>query len=270
VKVLETGRVVRIHEIRPGIWSMWVKAPDICSRAVPGQFLHVRVQPDSFTPLLRRPLSIGRVHADQLELVWRVVGEGTRQLALIDVGQDVDLLGPLGHGFSIDPTVKHAILVGGGLGFPPMVYLFESLLAAGVDSTLMLGVRDRDAIPLADDDPILEKAYIVTEIEQQGFRQGLVTLPTSEVLAQHRENGELGSVALYSCGPWGLVGALQRTVPRHELKLTEVSLEQQMGCGVGVCQGCAVVAEGGPTPYRLVCSDGPVFDLFAVEVPGAK
>lgn len=270
MKVLETGHATRVREIRPGIWSMWVKAPEVCSRAVPGQFLHVRIQQGSFSPLLRRPLSIGRVHGDELELVWRVVGEGTRLLTGTSVGDAVDLLGPLGHGFTIDSSTEQAILVGGGLGMPPMVYLYEHLESLGIHATLMLGVRGKDDIPLAPEDPILAKTTVVAELDGQGFRQGLVTVPATEALEQLRSNGGLANAAVYSCGPWGLVGALQKATPRHELKLTEVSLEQQMGCGVGVCQGCAVVADGGPTPYRLVCTDGPVFDLFSVEVPGGK
>ncbi|MCB2198193.1 dihydroorotate dehydrogenase electron transfer subunit [bacterium] len=268
MKVLETGRITRIQEIRPGIFSLWASAPEICSLAVPGQFVHVRIK-DQFLPLLRRPLSIGRVEENQLELVWRVVGEGTRLLGQLGAGDDIDLLGPLGHGFTIPDDAEQFLLIGGGLGMPPMVYLYNHLTMRGRKATLFLGVRGRDDIPLSDDDPILSQARIVAE-NGEGFRKGLVTEPVNELLDELATKSTLTNTALYSCGPWGLIGALQRTIPQQSLLLTEVSLEQQMGCGIGVCQGCAVEAEGGPTPYRLVCSDGPVFDLFSVEVPGAK
>ena len=267
MKVLEVGRITRKQEIRPGIISVWTHAPRICSLAQPGQFLHVRIE-DGFLPLLRRPLSIGRVEGEELELVWRVVGEGTRRLGQLGVGDSIDLLGPLGRGFTIPENAEEFLLVGGGLGMPPMVYLYTHLKRIGKKATIFLGVRGLGDIPLADDDPILTEINVVAE-KGEGFRKGLVTEPLLEKLNELNAAGKMGSTALYSCGPWGLVGALQRQVPRDRLTLAEVSLEQQMGCGVGVCQGCAVVVEGGPTPYQLVCHDGPVFDLFRVEVPNA-
>lgn len=265
VKVLEKAVVLSNREIRPGIMSMWLSAPEIASHCQPGQFVHVRIL-DSFQPLLRRPISIGRVESETLELVWRIVGTGTDILAQRNEGEEVDLLGPLGRPFNVEGHIEEALLVGGGLGAPPIVYLHKELLKRGVKSTMLIGVQSVDALPLADDDPDLES---ITVVEEAGstFRAGLVTEPLMEELARLKQSGSLSNTAVYSCGPWGLVGALQKVVPNDGLLRSEVSLEQQMGCGVGVCQGCAVVAEGGPTKYRLVCHDGPVFDLFGVEVP---
>jgi len=268
VKVLEKGRVTSLREIRPAIFSLWAHAPEICASAKPGQFIHVRVS-DQYLPLLRRPLSIGRVVGEEVELVWRVVGEGTRLLAELQVGDSIDLLGPLGRPFTIPAMDTHSILVGGGLGMPPMVYLHQHLQASGRTATLYLGVRSRDDIPLADDDPLLQQVIVVAE-DGVGYRKGLVTEPVLEEIRQIESRDSLKRTAVYSCGPWGLVAALQKLLPQGELLLSEVSLEQQMGCGMGVCQGCAVSAEGGPTPYQLVCSDGPVFDLFSVEAPNGK
>lgn len=268
MKQLEAGTVTRIEEIRPGIWSMWLRAPGICREARPGQFVHVRIR-EGYLPLLRRPLSIGRVHGEGLELVWRVVGDGTRLLTRVESGDAVDLLGPLGRPFEIRRNTSRAVLVGGGLGMPPMVYLHEELEKAGVPHTLHLGVKDRNAIPLADDDPVLAITRVTAE-EDPAYRRGLVTEPVEEELEQRREQGDLDRTAVYVCGPWGLVGAMQKSVPEKGILMAQVSLEQQMGCAVGVCQGCAVIADGGPTPYRLVCSDGPVFDLFGVEVPHGR
>jgi len=266
VKQLEFGSVDRITEIRPDIWSMWIHAPQIASQSRPGQFLHIRVA-DSFKPLLRRPISIGRIAGDMIELVWRVVGEGTRILAEVKPGEHVDLLGPLGNGFTLPEKDEHAVLVGGGLGGPPLVYLHETLLTCGIASTCYLGAKTEQDLPLAGDDPILEKVDVYTESESS-FNRGLVTEPLTAFLNTLDEKS-LSKTVIYSCGPWGLVGALQRVLPKDRLSRMEVSLEQQMGCGIGVCQGCAVTVSGGPTPYQLVCSDGPVFELFSVEVPGA-
>ncbi len=266
MKFLEDAVVVSNREIRPGIWSIWLRSPRICAATQPGQFVHVKVDA-TLTPLLRRPLSIGRVHGDQLELVWRVVGSGTDMLTHMQAGASLNLLGPLGQPFSRNVDVSHRVLVGGGLGLPPLVYLYEWFHEHEMPATLHLGVRGQADIPLADDDPLLDEIKITAE-NGEGFRQGLVTEPVLEQLQNLKDGGSLNTTALYSCGPWGLVNALQRTIPHTELALAEVSLEQQMGCGVGVCQGCAVIVDGGDTPYQLVCSDGPVFPLAAVHPPG--
>jgi len=268
VKTLENATVVANNPIRETIVSLWLRAPLIAARAQPGQFVHVRIAPPAFQPLLRRPLSIGRVHGETIELVWRIVGQGTEMLAHVRPGDSVDLLGPLGHPFSLDPPAEKSLLIGGGLGAPPVVFLHEYLKSLGHDSELMIGTRSRADLPLADDDPVLQESALAFELPGDGAHTGLVTDLLAERLSKLRDEGALAGTAVYACGPWGLVAALQRLLPRFNLLRAEVSLEQQMGCGVGVCQGCAVVAEGGPTPYRLTCSDGPVFDLFAVEVPG--
>lgn len=266
MKHLEDAIVTSNREIRPDIWSMWLRSPMICRDSRPGNFVHVRVT-DEFQPLLRRPLSIGRVHDDQLELVWRVIGRGTELLTEFKKGDSLSVFGPLGKSFTIDPSSTDRILIGGGLGLPPLVYLYEELNKNKLNANLLLGVRGQQDIPLADDDRLLEQITIISEIGG-GYRQGLVTEPALELLENLRRNKKLESTAVYSCGPWGLVGALQRVLPLEDLQLSEVSLEQQMGCAAGICQGCAVVVNGGDTPYQLVCTDGPVFPLNSVQVPG--
>ncbi len=263
--VLEDSRVESIKEIRLGIWSMWLQSPRICELASPGQFVHIRITGE-FSPLLRRPLSIGRIDGSRLELVWRVVGKGTALLTEAGKGNLFSLLGPLGNPFTVPDGVEQAILVAGGLGLPPLVFLHQELNHRRIPARLLLGVTEEKAIPLADDDPIMESVDIIVE-KGSGYRQGLVTDLAQEAIAETQASNLIARTVLYACGPWGLTGALQRLVPPGMLALTEVSLEQQMGCGIGVCQGCAIHADGGLTPYRLVCSDGPVFDLFSVEVP---
>ncbi len=265
MKHLEDAVVISIREVRPGIWSMWLKSPKICADARPGQFLHVRTT-DTFLPLLRRPLSIGRVHGDTLELVWRVVGSGTSVLTDVSEGHSVNLLGPLGNPFTIDDDIQRAVLIAGGLGLPPLVYLYEILTEKKIETTLFLGVRGEADIPMADDDPMFASMQIIAE-EGGKFPKGLVVDPARELLCKLGTPGLLGTTAMYSCGPWGLVSALQKVIPGNDLKRAEVSLEQQMACGIGVCQGCATPVKGGGSPYKLVCHDGPVFDLFSVEAP---
>jgi dihydroorotate dehydrogenase electron transfer subunit len=262
VKKIEVGKVTAFEQIRKDIFRAVVSCPSICKISYPGQFLHIKVN-DSFTPILRRPISIGRIKDDQLELIWRVVGEGTRILAELSVGDNIDLLGPLGKPYTISKDTKHAILVAGGLGLPPLLYLYEKMNMMGISTKLLLGVRDRDSIPINEEDSIFDNIEIIAE-NDSGFRKGLVTEPVIELLDEYKD--DIDKTALYSCGPLGLVGALQRVVPKGKLQIAEVSLETQMACGIGVCQGCATEVKGGSTPYQLVCNDGPVFDLFDVEV----
>lgn len=270
MKFLEDAPILDSRLIRPGIHSLLLRSPEIARHARPGQFVHVRVRKE-FHPLLRRPLSVGRVEGDRLELVWRIVGEGTALLAQARMGDTLDLLGPLGRPFTIPAGLKRALLVAGGLGLPPLVFLHEELLRQGVSSRLLLGVRGEEDIPLAENDPLLETIEVTAE-EGGAYRRGLVTEPAAERLAAWAGEGDggLAGGGVYVCGPWGLVAAMQKVVPRGGLDIVEVSLEQQMGCGIGVCQGCAVRVAGGPTPYRLTCSEGPVFPLFAVEVPDGR
>ncbi len=268
MKILENAVVLSNTRIAPHIWSMWLQSPEICAAAVPGQFLHVRIK-ESTLPLLRRPLSIGRVEEDKLELVWRVVGTGTEEFTKRSAGETVSLLGPLGRGFSAPDSLEHAIMVGGGLGVPPMVYLHDHLKAKGVQTHLLIGARTAEDIPLGPDDTARQDAEIILEKPGDG-PSGLATELAMKWFTALKESGKLGKTAVYICGPWGLVLAMQKITPGEKLMLAEVSLEQQMGCGIGVCQGCAVRVKGGPTSYQLVCHDGPVFPLFDVESPHGK
>lgn len=141
---------------------MWLDAPVISRSAMPGQFVHVRVK-ESFDPLLRRPLSIGRVHRNRLELVWRIAGEGTRLLTSLCPENTLNLLGPLGTPFSIDRKIDQCFLIGGGLGLPPVVYLYEYLRDNNSKSELLIGAKEPDGIPLVDDDPVLLEASVALE-----------------------------------------------------------------------------------------------------------
>ncbi|MDP8207211.1 MAG: dihydroorotate dehydrogenase electron transfer subunit [Candidatus Electryonea clarkiae] len=268
MKFIDNARVIRNHKIRQDIHSMWLESPLICQNSSPGQFVHLRVN-NSFSPLLRRPLSIGRVHGNELELVWRIVGKGTEILAEAKEGESVDLLGPLGKPYSISEHLETAILVAGGLGLPPLTYLYEKLIAAGVKTQLLLGVLNENSIPLSDKDPLFGSILITSE-EGELFRRGLVTEPVIDSLQNLENNGGIGKTSLYSCGPWGLIKALKKIVPHMKLLSAEVSLEQQMGCGIGICQGCAVPTEDDNDPFQLVCKDGPVFPLNEVRIPDAS
>ncbi len=222
--------------------------------AVPGQFAMVRVG-DGLEPLLRRPFSLHRVdRSGEFELMFRVVGGGTRRLARARVGDRLDVLAPLGRGF--DLADERPVLVGGGVGVAPLLFLAEALLDRGLRPTLLLGGRtDRDllchddfrclAVPyrLATEDGSLGEAGRVTRLLQPELTRG----------------GE--APAVYACGPAPMLAAVA-ALCRGRAARCQVSLEASMACGIGACLGCVAPRPGGG--YLRVCKEGPVFDAGQV------
>ncbi|WP_025321349.1 dihydroorotate dehydrogenase electron transfer subunit [Deferrisoma camini] len=219
--------------------------------AEPGQFVMLQVG-EGIDPLLRRPFSIHRMDpltGGEFEVLFRVAGRGTSLLARRHVGDRVDVLGPLGRGFTLDAEAP--VLVGGGVGVAPLLFLAEAFLDRGVRPRLVLGARsDRDLLCHGDFACLSVPCELVTEDGSLG-RTGLVTTPLEHAL---REAG--GAARVYACGPMPMLRAVADLCARHGVGC-EVSLEAHMACGVGACLGCVVPAAGGG--YLRVCKDGPVF-----------
>src|SRR5665648_1116877 len=224
-------------------------APGVTANASPGQFVMVTVPGGGF--LLRRPLSLFGVHGDRAGLLVEARGAGSERLAGLEVGETVDLAGPLGSAF---PTqgVTNALLVGGGIGCAPLQYLADELAAAGANVTAAFGFRDFRAARAAGAFAI-ERLWVASEDGAIG-RHGTVM----DVLA---ELDAPPSMVVYACGPPAMIGAVQRW-SLHEGLRGYASLEAHMACGTGSCHGCVVDTTRG----RLrVCSEGPVFALDEVQ-----
>jgi len=233
-------------------------------------------------PLLRRPLSIAgvRSHAGgavELDLIYRTVGTGTRWLSGVQPGDTLSVLGPLGNAFPIHADKPRAVLVGGGVGIPPLLYLAEALTAAGKETVAFNGARTANLLPLrllptgnvsTEGRPahcVAEfaahdvDAAVATNDGSLGFA-GLVSFAFEQWLD---ESGDLGDVIAYSCGPEGMMRAIGDICIARGLEC-HVSLERHMACGMGTCQSCIVrirdEGERGWT-YKLCCADGPVFDV---------
>ncbi len=233
-------------------------------------------------PLLRRPFSLAgrRDRPDgraELDLIYRVVGAGTAWLEGLAPGPAVSVLGPLGNGFAIDPDRPAAALVGGGVGIPPMLYLAEALTAAGKDVQAFCGVRSEHLLPLrltgeAEASPLGEPAMCVAEFAAHGVEAAIATDDGSlgwrgllpDALRRRLDDSPAAAEGLvvYTCGPEAMMRAvgelcIERGIP------CQVALERHMACGMGTCQSCVFRMradnEQGWT-YRLVCTDGPVFD----------
>ena len=251
--VEETARVMSNAPVAAeGYFRLDLNAPRIAAASGPGQFVMVRCG-EGLLPLLRRPISVASTDGERLSLVVRAVGPGTRWMQDRRPGDRVDLLGPLGNRFS-RPRDSAALLVGGGIGVPPMLALAEGLAREGYAGAVSAFVGGRTAGDLVLVEELAAagvETITVTEDGSAGER-GLVTGPLEARLA-----AGAGDARLYACGPEGMLAAVGRLAAQHGVPC-EVSLEAHMACGLGACLGCAHVTAGGGWVH--VCSEGPVFD----------
>lgn len=247
---------VLIHEQLPsGFYYLRIKAPDIARTARPGQFVMVKVTTLHQDPLLRRPISIMDAHplSGEIELLYKVAGRGTQLLSNWPTGSDLDVLGPLGNGFKPAPEPHTALLVGGGIGIPPMIFLahvLASRLKGGIHA--FLGVRTaEDCIGEDQFELYGASVHCATETGEKGVR-GLVTEPLKIFLNDISPADPI----MYACGPKPMLKAVAELGNQRKIPVF-VSLEEHMGCGVGACLGCVIETRMGPV---RICKDGPVFD----------
>ncbi|MDO8473344.1 MAG: dihydroorotate dehydrogenase electron transfer subunit [Dehalococcoidia bacterium] len=237
------------REILPSTHLMWVDAPQLAATARPGQFAMLRCC-DNVERMLRRPLTMHQVDGSRVAFLYRVMGEGTRWLSARSEGQPVDILGPLGNGFTVNEQSRRLLLVAGGMGFAPLRFLADKAMAEGHEVTLLIGAKAANALYPAELIPKGLEVIAVTEDGSAGDR-GLVT----QFLGRYVEAAN----QVFACGPEPMYRALLPGRDSWPAGLrAQVSLEVRMGCGVGACLSCTIRTKSGP---RHVCKDGPVFDL---------
>lgn len=258
--ILERGVVRQIQRFRPTLFSLLLELPGIASRARPGQFIHLRI---SNAPgiLLRRPFSIAGVEGDSLlKLIVKIVGSGTAKLAYVAEGSACDAIGPLGKGFDWSGA-DSAFLLGGGIGDAPLLFLQDELVKLGVRNCFFLGARTLDEFPL-EDGIVADRSIIPCTDDGSFGEKGFV----SSVFEKYLKASDSEGARVFSCGPVAMMKEVARICALKGLP-HRVSLENRMGCGVGVCQGCALRLKddeerGG---FRLICHDGPVFDAAEID-----
>lgn len=238
-------------------FTVRLAAPEIARACRPGQFLHL-LPGETLDPLLRRPISISRVSRDEgwVEFIYRVVGVGTHLLAEARPGSILNVMGPLGTPFTLERDVSRHILVGGGVGIPPMLFLAETLrqTRAPEDITVLLGGRTADFILCEEDfESIGTPPRIITDDGTRG-RQGLVTHLLDEALS------ETDGATVYACGPVPMLRAVARVAESHG-RPCQVAFEARMACGVGACLSCVIPTTTG---YQRVCTEGPAFPAESV------
>lgn len=217
---------------------------------LPGQFAEIRVD-GSPTTFLRRPISINYVDRETNELWFLVqlVGDGTRQLATLKNGDTLNVVLPLGNGFTLPQSSENKVLlVGGGVGTAPMLYLGEALLRMGCKPSFLLGARSKDDLLQLEQFEALGDVYTTTEDGSMG-EKGYVTMHS--VLSAHKFD------MIYTCGPKPMMMAVAKYAAANNIEC-EVSLENKMACGVGACLCCVEKTDVG---HVCVCKDGPVFNI---------
>ncbi|MGD9677881.1 MAG: dihydroorotate dehydrogenase electron transfer subunit [Vulcanibacillus sp.] len=245
--------------IEPKSINRFSKNIDIISMLpLPGQYLHIRVS-ETNNPLLRRPISIHDYDSSSKEvsLIYRINGDGTRLLSKKKYGDEVDVLGPLGNGFSYKQIEKgrEILLIGGGIGTPPLYYLAKELVGMGFKITTLLGFQTKEDSILVSDFSILGEVRISTIDGSLGIKGTVLNL------INECDKWDV----FYTCGPTAMMKAIQQRWIATEM-VGYLSLEERMGCGVGACYGCVVKVDKSiyKEGFKKVCSDGPVFSFREV------
>ena len=261
-----TSMILSNAEVSPGYWRMRSTAPQEFAAAAPGQFVMVRVS-GAIDPLLRRPFGIfdvgvhtpaqsGAVSQPCFEMLYRVVGKGTAMLSALHETDLLDILGPLGSGFSLGNPDEEKLIVGGGVGLAPL-YLLARELVKQSPVRLFAGGRTRDDILcITEFERLGVECYTATEDGSLGER-GLVT----EALLRRLDELK-GRAAIYACGPHGMLNAVANIAAQRDIPC-QVSLEGYMACGVGACLGCVAPGHSHSPEipdFRCVCTEGPVFE----------
>ena len=242
--------VESVEKIQENIFILKLYSPEISKIIKPGQFCNIKVSETDF-PLLRRPFSISDVEGDYIYFMFNKHGEGTRILSEKRKGDTVDILAPLGNGFTYEDDYDVALMVGGGLGAAPFPFLSREIKNKKM-VTLIGGRTEKDLTDWG-----LRNVYFSTDDGSKGFHGNVVELLKSKL------KEFIGSeIKIFSCGPTPMLKALQKFSVDNNLKC-EISTECAMACGFGICQGCPIDSIE-KDKYYLVCKDGPVFDAEAI------
>lgn len=245
--------IVRTRRISSDVSIITLNCPSIAATAKPGNFVNVKVN-DTTQPLLRRPFSIHNVEGELIEIMIKSIGYGTALFCDSQEGSTVTVLGPLGNCFNIaNHDFNTAILVSGGIGTAPMLFLEKTLVAQGKKVINLIGGRTKNDLLSQE----LSNCRFATDDGSLGFNGTVVDLLNRELMGIEKD----GPVKLFACGPNPMLKVLAKFSKEHHIAC-DVSLESVMGCGIGICYGCSVeinTPDGGVRTI-LLCREGPVID----------
>lgn len=248
----ESMKIISTNVIAKETVEMVLHNEYISENAAPGQFLHISVS----GCMLRRPLSIAAVDrtAKTVTILFKIIGKGTKRLSGYVAGETIDVLGPAGNGFPLKKLPKNdkVLLIGGGIGVPPLYFLGCTLKELGYDVQAVIGFQSKDFVFYEERFKKLGETIVVTNDGSYG-EKGFVTDMVDKIVPFDR---------YYSCGPAPMLKAVTNTFKGKEGYL---SFEERMGCGVGACYACIIPTNDGSN-YKKICQDGPVFRAEEVSL----
>lgn len=236
--------ILQAKQVKPGYFLHTYASHLVADAARPGQFVHIRVTSGPH-PILRRPFSICRVEKKQFQVLFKVIGEGTRILSKAQTGQKIDILGPIGTSFTMQD--KPAVLIAGGIGCAPLYFLARLIKDKKLPVSFFYGARTENDLALFDEIASISNELKITTEDGSVGEKGLITDILSDYLSP--------DYAFYACGPKPMLYALKKILDARGLS-AQFSLENRMACGVGACMGCVTKTLSG---FKRVCVDGPVF-----------
>ncbi len=242
-----TFTILHNDSLTPQIWRMQLQGD--CSGFRPGQF--VEIQLPSF--YLRRPISVCDADATCLTLIYKVVGGGTKEMTTLCEGTALDLLAPLGNGYDLSKADNTAMLIGGGVGVPPLYYLARQLRMQGKEVQVFMGFNTAAEMFYTDEFETLGCKVHIATLDGSAGTKGFVTD------AIHKAYDTSPLPYYYACGPMPMIRSIIKTIGTNG----EISMEERMGCGFGVCMGCSIMTTFGA---RRVCTDGPVFPASELQI----
>lgn len=250
--LLEKAIVLSNKQIRSDYWQLGLYAPQIAAQAKPGQFMMV-TSAESFDPFLKRPMGINIIDPKGgfIRIIYLVLGKGTHLLTKLRENMEIDLLGPLGNCWQIKDDCKRALIMGGGSGVATLLPLARELYFRGVTVEMLLGARSKDYLSCADE--FAEYGTVSSSTIDGSFGyKGLAT----DIFP-----GDGNYDMVYACGPMRMMEKIVKLSRDHGMRC-QVSLEENMGCGYGVCMGCICEVRDaeGNISYKRICKEGPVFN----------
>ncbi|MDD4924171.1 MAG: dihydroorotate dehydrogenase electron transfer subunit [Dehalococcoidales bacterium] len=237
--------IISNSEVMPGVFLMWLEAADIAKKAKPGQFIMIQCGGNT---LFRRPISIHRTEESKLAILYAGLGSGTQWLSKQKEHTPIDILGPLGNGYTVNNDDKNLLLIAGGMGIAPLTFLADAAVSQGKNVTLLLGAQKEEMVFPGNLLPDGIKCIVTTDDGSMGIKGR-----TTDMLSAYLDEAD----RVFACGP----APMYRTMYKNNLlmnKPCQISLEVRMACGMGVCYGCTINTRHG---LKQVCHDGPVFDF---------
>lgn len=236
------------------------------SIAKPGQFVMLRVE-NGADPLLRRPFSIHRMlvqkgHIAGIEILYKIVGSCTRRIAALKPGDRVDMLGPLGNGFTISANLKRVFIAGGGIGAAPLLFLasaLHSMKNGPAGCTFFLGGRSKNDLLCVNEFADLGMTLHVSTEDGSAGKKGVLTFPLEAAIQEKRPD------MIFACGPMGMLVRIAGIAEKYKTPC-QISIETVMACGMGACLGCAIKGKTPEAEYLHACLDGPVFDARCLSL----